>query len=219
MRSNEALFAFVSVIILAGFPSLSLPLRTYAMAVLLYVPTTEFLQTQPAITHPRLKTFRMYWNATLSALSALGFILVFEPAYRRTVITTFFYSKVVEFVDTGFLCLSGKRPSFLHVSHHALTALYCLFCLHTQVKFTDVACAANMFVHAIMYAYFARPRLLRPIRLCVTILQVAQMWFGLALACHGRIYNNQTHPLVYAGIAMYGFYTVIFGKLFIKLYT
>ncbi|KAL3724127.1 hypothetical protein ACJRO7_036190 [Eucalyptus globulus] len=105
----------------------------------------------------------------------------------------FYLSKILEFVDTLLIILSGstRRLSFLHVYHHATVVIMCYVWLNTSQSFFPVALTVNSSVHVLMYAYYFLCSVgLRPKwKKLVTNCQIVQFWFsflafGLVLCCH-----------------------------------
>lgn len=96
----------------------------------------------------------------------------------------YYLSKWVEFYDGALILAAGKAPTGLQVRHHSTAAS--LVWLNTAGRLMptplyDVSVLANAIVHAVMYAYFAFPRALAPIKQAVTTLQIAQ--FVAVIAC------------------------------------
>ncbi|XP_030539315.1 elongation of fatty acids protein 3-like [Rhodamnia argentea] len=105
----------------------------------------------------------------------------------------FYLSKILEFVDTFLIILSGsiRRLSFLHVYHHATVVIMCYVWLNTSQSFFPVALTINTSVHVLMYSYYflcsvgVRPKWKKLVTHC----QIGQFWFsflafGLVLYCH-----------------------------------
>ncbi|KAL8520991.1 hypothetical protein ACS0TY_011507 [Phlomoides rotata] len=69
----------------------------------------------------------------------------------------FYFSKILEFVDTLLILLSGSRSrrlSFLHVYHHAVVLVMCYVWLATSQSLFPVALVTNATVHVVMYGYY-----------------------------------------------------------------
>uniref|UniRef100_F6H8Z8 very-long-chain 3-oxoacyl-CoA synthase n=2 Tax=Vitis vinifera TaxID=29760 RepID=F6H8Z8_VITVI len=98
----------------------------------------------------------------------------------------FYLSKIVEFIDTFLIILSGsiKRLSFLHVYHHTVVLIMCYIWLHTSQSLMPVALVTNASVHVLMYTYYLsctlgwRPRWKR----VVTDVQIVQFMFSFAVS-------------------------------------
>ena len=189
-----------------------------------------------------LKTSLKLWNCTLSFLSLVGFTLnlrwlqtmTFEETYMDVsshktaqcglVLMLFLFSKFVELMDTVFLVLRKKNVCFLHWFHHLTVLIYCWYSIQyphgTGYWFAQV----NMFVHAVMYAYFAFASELRTVPwfnpVWVTVLQIAQMVWGLLVATlhllHPEcVYDEPTMLHAAYAIPMYASYLYLFCVFFL----
>lgn len=188
------------------------------------------------------------WNSALSLLSGYGAYYVILDLWRQLfsshgvslnllcdvspynhpsawIIVVFNLTKVVEWGDTVFLILR-KRPvkiMSLHVFHHLCTMVYCLHATFFSFRSDSSGIffsGMNLFVHFVMYGYWALlPSLsfLRSVGFLVTILQTTQMLLGLA-AILGVLYQCPMawtlnwHGLLFA-LGMYGVYLYLFFSL------
>ena len=134
-------------------------------------------------------------------------------------------SKVFEFVDTLFIVLRKKPLIFLHYYHHVVTMLFCWYCNQTVHKYGCHGfffAAVNLFVHAIMYSYYAlmalRIRIPSPIARMITVVQIVQMVIGIAI-----VLTHATCPVVDEtafglGCVLYLSFFALFAKFFISRY-
>ncbi|KAI9096579.1 fatty acid elongase [Phlyctochytrium arcticum] len=90
--------------------------------------------------------------------------------------------KYYEFIDTIFLVVKKKKLEFLHVYHHSMTMALCFFELEGRTSVSWVPVTLNLFVHVIMYYYYARTAVSsKPIwwKKYLTSLQIAQFVIDL----------------------------------------
>ncbi|TFJ85212.1 hypothetical protein NSK_003635 [Nannochloropsis salina CCMP1776] len=214
----------------------------YAAMVLLLPPITS---KRPV----KCDTALAYWNLLLAAFSILGALRIVPHllwfltthSFKETVCTPpermngdgasglwcllFTLSKLVELVDTMFVCLKGRKPIFLHWYHHV-----------TVLSFTWAAYAArhpgmyfiamNYTVHAVMYSYYflmaikAKPKWLNPIY--ITFLQIFQMLAGVIITVYGFIYARDPSTcgvvpsVLYFQSIIYGSYLYLFLEFLVK---
>ena len=197
-----------------------------------------------------LKTALIAWNAGLALFSAIGaarllphlammishrglyFAVCAEPknsyGLGASGLWTFFfiYSKIPELVDTAFIILRKKKLLFLHYYHHCTVLAYCLHSYATTAAPGLWFASLNLFVHAIMYSYYAlaaaghRPSW----AIAVTILQIVQMVVGMSLAAAVAYFWSLNKPChqapsnMIAGLAMYASYFVLFFIFFLHRY-
>lgn len=136
----------------------------------------------------------------------------------------FFFSKVIELLDTVFIILRKKfnQITFLHVYHHSIVLCTCW----TGARYFPggigmAGVLLNSFVHTIMYSYYGLSLLGDQVRKYLwwkrylTQLQLAQFAFGLVFLGYNT-YNNCPFPrfILYAT----GFNLVILFSLFINFY-
>jgi len=84
--------------------------------------------------------------------------------------------KYVELGDTVLLVLRGKPTPFLHVYHHAATLVLCLTQLHSRSSLQWLVVVVNLFVHIIMYGFYALHALKYDVwwKRYLTVLQIVQ---------------------------------------------
>ncbi|KAK7197489.1 fatty acid elongase [Novymonas esmeraldas] len=169
--------------------------------------------------HPQVRgglvTSLCYWNRN-----------IFEDGTTAFWLLTFNLSKILELMDTVFLLLKHKPVPFIHWYHHTSVML---FCWHAHVSGISNGlgfAVMNMWVHAIMYFYYfmcacGYRKLVRPFASLVTLLQLLQMFTGMAIILY-TTYLYLTHPggcdttasSLAFGTGMYFSYIVLFVKLF-----
>jgi len=106
--------------------------------------------------------------------------------------------KYYELIDTLFLVLKKKKLEFLHVYHHALTAVLCFSQLVGQTSVQWVPITLNLFVHVVMYYYYAMTAAGYSIwwKKYLTSLQITQFVLDMA-ACYTATLTYQAyHKLI-----------------------
>ncbi|XP_051147437.1 elongation of fatty acids protein 3-like [Andrographis paniculata] len=99
----------------------------------------------------------------------------------------FYFSKILEFVDTVLILLSesrSRRLTFLHVYHHAAVVVMCYLWLAASQSLFPVALVTNAAVHVVMYGYYLLCALgIRPSwKRLVTDCQIIQFVFSFAIS-------------------------------------
>jgi len=140
----------------------------------------------------------------------------------------FCLSKIPELGDTVFLVLKRKPVRFLQWYHHATVMLFCWLALSTEYTPGLWFAATNYFVHSVMYLYFCLMTfkslqwILKLIAPFITIIQIAQMVWGLivngiAVTTYFTTGNCQIKAVtVYAAVVMYASYFWLFSQLFLE---
>lgn len=92
--------------------------------------------------------------------------------------------KYVELGDTALLAVRGKPTEFLHVYHHAATLVLCLTQLRGQTSLQWLIVIMNLFVHIVMYAFYALHTLGYQVwwKRYLTMLQIVQFVIGVCAA-------------------------------------
>ncbi|GET87099.1 fatty acid elongase, putative [Leishmania tarentolae] len=169
--------------------------------------------------HPHIRgglfTSLCYWNRNIFEDGATAFWLL-----------AFNLSKIFELMDTVFLLLKRKPIPFIHWYHHTSVMLFCWNAHVSGISNGLGFAVMNMFVHAILYFYYfmcvcGQRKLVRPFAPIVTLLQVSQMFIGLALMLY-TTWLYATHPggcdtnafSLAFGTVMYLSYIILFVKLF-----
>ncbi|KAF9228226.1 GNS1/SUR4 membrane protein [Gyrodon lividus] len=147
-----------------------------------------------------------------------------------------YYFKYYEFVDTVFLALRKKPLSFLHVYHHAATAVLAFVQLNARATMCWVAVFLNLGVHVLMYYYYfaaaggaklwwKKHLTTMQIFQFIVILAVATFasyqyaaynWFPTIFPHMGGCTGTPTAGIVGAGIILS--YLLLFIKFFHKTY-
>jgi hypothetical protein len=189
------------------------------------------------------------WNLLASIFSLFCFMNVIEDTSKELIINgvqshicdayvPFRYSmygiflyvitKPLEFVDTFLLMLYKKPIIFLHWYHHVLTVLSVLFIAINKIHHSSMGLwfgINNLFVHTIMYLYYAFTAFKNPINgflrktsFLITILQTLQMFIGIWIVyqstkCNNAL-NNKYEIMLYGG--MYLSYIFLFTNLLLK---
>lgn len=92
----------------------------------------------------------------------------------------FFLSKLYELADTALLVLRGRRPTLLHVWHHASVVYEVWMWLEDGVVIGVYGMWFNTLVHVVMYAYYAAALLKIPFpgKKMITMCQIVQFVAG-----------------------------------------
>ncbi|XP_076815828.1 very long chain fatty acid elongase 6-like [Clavelina lepadiformis] len=139
----------------------------------------------------------------------------------------FIPSKVLEYIDTAFIVLRKQKLIFLHWYHHVTVSLFTWWCLAARAPGGPIYMTVNLFVHALMYTYYAaraaRIPVPKPIAISITVSQIMQMVIGcttISLANLWRQDNDcrSSFSYVFWGGAMYASYLVLFMHFFYNTY-
>jgi len=170
-----------------------------------------------------LQTEGLYYTicSDTNSIMSLG-----EGRPAMLALSLFCLSKIPELGDTVFLILKRKQVRFLQWYHHAATLLFCWLALATEYTPGVWFALTNYFVHSIMYMYFclmtfkSLQPMLKIIAPFITIIQVAQMFWGLivnAIAIGSYLAGSSCQikaVTVYPCIAMFASYAWLFTKLY-----
>ncbi|XP_019164769.1 PREDICTED: elongation of fatty acids protein 3-like [Ipomoea nil] len=133
----------------------------------------------------------------------------------------FYLSKILEFIDTLLILLSGSRSrrlSFLHVFHHAAVLVASYNMLATAQSLLPLGVVTNAAVHVLMYAYYFlsalghRPRWKK----LVTDCQIIQFVFGLMMSGL-MLYYHFTTGSGCSGIWAW-FFNIVFVALLLTMF-
>lgn len=184
------------------------------------------------------------WNCLMSGLSIAGFVvniqllsqitfeesyttLAYRDGYTGFVVMCFNLSKIPEMVDTLFIVLRKKQLMTLHWFHHLTVAIYCWTTIQTSPTIGYWFSLMNMFVHGVMYGYFAFAKELRGLRwfnpMLLTVFQIVQMVWGLVVCGMYTVHPNTTYntPTMFSlgyAVPMYASYLYLFCKFFESKY-
>ncbi|TPX35037.1 very-long-chain 3-oxoacyl-CoA synthase [Synchytrium microbalum] len=213
----------------------------------------------------RFQTIFFWHNALLSFCSAwllAGYLEILVPmlwnkglfhamcsadAYTQRLEVLYYINylfKYYELIDTLFLVLKKKPLEFLHVYHHGATMLLCFIEQEGRTPVSWVVITLNLFVHVIMYYYYAMMALpnAKPIwwKKHLTTMQITQFIVDLCAVyfATGTIYANRYFPNSYfpfkiptmgecagsleaanTGCFVLSSYLVLFIQFFIKTYS
>ncbi|CAH9114629.1 unnamed protein product [Cuscuta europaea] len=123
-----------------------------------------------------------------------------------------YFSKILEFVDTLLILLSGSRArrlTFLHLYHHAVVVVTSYLGIMTSQTLLPVGVVVNATVHVVMYGYYLlcalgyRPRWKRVVTEC----QIVQFVLGFMVSGLMLFYH-------FTGSGCSGMWSWVFHALF-----
>jgi fatty acid elongase 3 len=218
--------------------------------VLYYVFQRGIQQYMKERTAPKLKQLLFVYNMTMSFGSAALFAALTKLLWSRWQSLSLhdmicskqmhedgrvqllywmnYFFKYIELADTLFLAIRKRKIIFLHSYHHAATLVLCWSQLveHSAVQW--VVIDLNLFVHIIMYYYYAVSALgIKPWwRRYLTKLQISQFVIDLTACGYaygyyvvygwGSCYGTVTGA--YMGIGILFSYLLLFIKFYIETY-
>lgn len=190
------------------------------------------------------------WNICLCLFSIICFRRIFSPVARdwqeggfHRVVCTIDYvadesglwtslwalSKFFEYGDTAFVVLKKKPLIFLHWYHHVFTAFVTWFTVVYPLGVIRVCALINLFVHIIMYGYYAAMagrwiRFPRWFNMSMTTMQLAQMLAALYINTYAYqqmkagtgCATTDTHFVLLT--VLYGSFAILFGNFFYRTY-
>ena len=132
-------------------------------------------------------------------------------------------SKLWEWFDTVLIYARGRKPSALHLGHHATTASVVALNLLGRERPTplfDVGTALNATVHTYMYLYYSDPLTFGPFRRAITRAQIAQHVIVVVSLASALATPGCDAPLApyAASLAAYGFYLLAFLGFYTNAY-
>lgn len=145
--------------------------------------------------------------------------------------------KWYEFMDTVYLALKKKKLQFLHVYHHAFTMILCYVELDGGAASSWFVICLNIFIHVIMYYYYARTSIIKkPVwwKKHLTTFQITQFVldlfvinfasynyfvnkYNVNLPVYGQCYSKNDRTALVSWFLISS-YLVLFIDFFIKTY-
>ncbi|CAG7833020.1 unnamed protein product [Allacma fusca] len=155
----------------------------------------------------KLKKPLLWWNLALAAFSISAFMRTLPEMIsilgnnngfhitvcsrdQMTIAHVFWewmgtWSKVVELGDTAFVVLRKQPLIFLHWYHHVSVLIYTWFSIDANDPIHRWYMSMNSGIHSLMYSYYALRilgvKIPRKCAICVTTLQIVQMFIGFSL--------------------------------------
>ena len=139
-------------------------------------------------------------------------------------------SKFFEFIDTLFIIFRKADLQFLHYYHHIMTCIISWYAGYLLVSTAVYFSSINLFVHTIMYSYYAllafNINFVYPYRKLITVIQTSQMVFGQYITCKWLLqcndYSQPFHVVFFnpqyiynlSTFFMFVSYTYLFSILF-----
>jgi elongation of very long chain fatty acids protein 6 len=193
-----------------------------------------------------LKGVLACWSFSLAAFSAYGSVRsvhflasnMWENGFHYSVCSNEFYthdnikrwsalfafSKLPELIDTVFIVLRKKPLIFLHWYHHVTVLLYTWHCIAERSSSALWFGVMNYTVHAFMYLFYGFVALgVRPSWFAryITIIQIAQMVFGMAISLYTLANIPECKTSWENGVsssAMYTSYMFLFVRFYHETY-
>jgi len=140
-------------------------------------------------------------------------------------------------MDTVYLALKKKKLQFLHVYHHAFTMILCYVELDGGAASSWFVICLNIFIHVIMYYYYARTSIIKkPVwwKKHLTTFQITQFVldlfvinfasynyfvnkYNVNLPVYGQCYSKNDRTALVSWFLISS-YLVLFVDFFIKTY-
>ncbi|XP_033644031.1 elongation of very long chain fatty acids protein 6-like [Asterias rubens] len=138
-------------------------------------------------------------------------------------------SKLVELGDTAFIVLRKQKLIFLHWYHHITVLLYTWYSYGCYTSTGRCFLVMNYTVHAFMYTYYALKasrlvRIPRKVNVCITILQIMQMFMGIIINLYAHQVLKSGEPCdvtwrnLEVSFVMYLSYFMLFANYFYRAY-
>ena len=143
-----------------------------------------------------------------------------ENIYIKNFILLHAFSKVIDFIDTAILIVSGKQLSFLHTYHHLSIVLIWFYVYNENINSVYFGAMVNSIVNTVMYFYFNYSHKLRCIKSWITRMQITQF---IILIIHPIIFIYNTENVWYKKLAYFQMLyqmsiIILFGNFYYKNY-
>lgn len=215
--------------------------------LLLYVGTRWMKNRKPY----NLRRTLVLWNTGLAAFSVIALVRTDSIGLAKRALTEsledvschteiysiryqilwgflYTFSKLIELGDTAFIVLRKSPLMFLHWYHHITVMFYTWYCISLRPAPTHAFMSMNLFVHSVMYSYYAFKaagfRIPSQFAQCITILQLLQMVGGMAVNIAGyRVLSRGeecefTYDSFFIGLVIYTSYFILFANFFYHRY-
>jgi 1-acyl-sn-glycerol-3-phosphate acyltransferase len=143
-----------------------------------------------------------------------------ENIYIKNFILLHAFSKVVDFIDTAILIVSGKKLSFLHTYHHLSIGLIWFYLYNENINSAYFGAMVNSIVHTVMYIYYNYSDKLKYIKSWITKMQLTQF---IILIIHPIFFICTTENEWYKKLAFFQILyqlsmVILFGNFYYKNY-
>ena len=143
-----------------------------------------------------------------------------ENIYIKNFILLHAFSKVIDFIDTAILIVSGKKPSFLHTYHHFSIGLIWFYLYNENINSAYFGAMINSIVHTVMYFYYNYSDKLKYIKSWITKMQLTQF---IILIIHPILFIYTTENEWYKKLAFFQILyqlsmIILFGNVYYKNY-
>lgn len=216
----------------------------FAILAITYLPIIfglkYFVEKYDINLDKQLKFPLFCWNLFLGGFSLWGTYYTFGSLYwfpicdrsrcyldKQIIHVVMLYnlSKPLEFIDTLFIVLRRKPLIFLHYYHHIATFLYCWYANQYSGEYNCGGfhfAAVNLFVHAIMYNYYAAMtyyRFSRWVSKSITTLQILQMIYGMGISIATLFCKEIDYVGTFIVFGLYFSYFILFYQMYKNRYS
>lgn len=143
-----------------------------------------------------------------------------ENIYIKNFILLHAFSKVIDFIDTAILIVSGKKLYFLHTYHHFSIGLIWFYLYNENINSVYFGAMINSIVHTVMYFYYNYSDKLKYIKSWITKMQLTQF---IILIIHPILFIYNTENEWYKKLAFFQILyqlsmIILFGNFYYKNY-